>query len=73
MSCGIHLMTISQEMLKISILDMSLKITSWGINVDLPGANELKGSGLSYLWYPDLVFQTEYTPAWLFILHGHGS
>ena len=38
----IHLKTISQEMLKISILDMSLKITDLRFQPHLTGTNDLK-------------------------------
>ena len=41
MSCGIHARTIPQEMLNISMLDMSLKITYLISQSQLPGANEL--------------------------------
>ena len=37
--CGIQLRVISQEMLKISVLDRSLKITDL-IQANFPGANE---------------------------------
>ena len=36
-----HQMTISHEMLKIAILDLSLKIINLNIRVHLPGINEL--------------------------------
>ena len=41
MSCGIHQMAMSQEMFKISILDVSLKITNLRLQPHFPGANEL--------------------------------
>ena len=41
--CGILLRTVSQELLKVSIQDMSLKKTFWKLFSNLPGANELKG------------------------------
>ena len=41
MSCDIHLRAISQEMLKISIPDMLLKITTLALQPNLLGANEL--------------------------------
>ena len=40
-SYGIHLMVISQEMLKISILDISLKIIDLRLQTHFQGANEL--------------------------------
>ena len=40
-SCGIHLREISQEMLKTSILDMSLKMIDSKLQPHLPGAHEL--------------------------------
>ena len=40
-SCGIHMRVILQEMLKISIFDMRLKITNFRLQPPLPGANEL--------------------------------
>ena len=40
-SCGIHLTAISQEMHKISILDMTLKMTNWRLQQHLPEANKL--------------------------------
>ena len=40
-SCGIHLKAISQEMIKISILEMSLQITNLRSQLYLPGVNEL--------------------------------
>ena len=45
--CGIHLSTISQEMLKILILEYSLKITQSKLQPHLPGANEL----MAVLWH----------------------
>ena len=39
--CGIHLRAISHEMLKISILDVSLKITNLRLQPHFPGTNEL--------------------------------
>ena len=51
-SCGIHLRTISQEMLKMSILDMSLKIINLRLHLHLLVANEFlirtlcRGSGI---------------------------
>ena len=39
--CGFHLGMISLEMLKISILDMSFKITNQRLRSHLPGANAL--------------------------------
>ena len=41
MTSDIHLGTISQEMLEISILDVSLKIVIVRLQLHLPGANEL--------------------------------
>ena len=41
MSCGIHLRAISHEILKRSILDMSLKINNLRLHPYLSGANEL--------------------------------
>ena len=41
-SDGIHMRAISQEMLKIFLLGMSLKITNSTLQTHLPGANELK-------------------------------
>ena len=40
--CNIYLKAISQEMLKISILDMSLSNNNLRLQPYLPGANELK-------------------------------
>ena len=40
-SYGIHLKAISQEMLKISVFDMSLKMSNLRLQPHLPGANEL--------------------------------
>ena len=40
-SCGIHLRAISQERLKISMLDISLKIINLILQPHLPGNNEL--------------------------------
>ena len=40
-SCAIHMRTISQEILKISFLDMSLKIANLWLQSLLPGANDL--------------------------------
>ena len=40
-SWGIHLRAIPQQMLRIFILDMSLKITNWRLQSHLPGDNEL--------------------------------
>ena len=40
-SCGIRLRVISQEMLKIYILDMDLEITNSRLQPHLPAANEL--------------------------------
>ena len=40
--CGILLRAVSQELLKVSIQDMSLKKTFWKIFSNPPGANELK-------------------------------
>ena len=40
-SCGIHLRTISQEMFKISILDMSVKLDNLRLQLHLPRANVL--------------------------------
>ena len=37
--CGIHLVAVSQEMLQISKLYMSLKITYLKLQLHLPGAN----------------------------------
>ena len=45
-SCGIQLKVISLEQLKISILDVSLKITILRLQLHLPGANESPVSGL---------------------------
>ena len=39
--CGIHLRTISRQMLQISVLDLSLKLTDWGLHLYLQGINEL--------------------------------
>ena len=39
--CDIHLKVISQKMLKISVLHMSLKITNLKLQQHLPQANEL--------------------------------
>ena len=41
--CGIHLWAIWQEILKIPILDKSLKITNFRLQLHLTEANELKG------------------------------
>ena len=41
MTCEIHLRAISQEMFKVSIHDMNLKITNLRLQMYLPGANEL--------------------------------
>ena len=49
-SCNIHLKAISLEMLKISILDMSLKITYLRLQPHLPRANELTGSMSHTQW-----------------------
>ena len=40
-SCGIHLKAISQEMLKIAVLDIILKMTKLKLQPHLPGANKL--------------------------------
>ena len=48
-SFGIHLRTISQEMPKISILDMSLKITNWRLQSHFPWARELTYDWLLYV------------------------
>ena len=52
-SCGIPLWEISQEMLKIFILDMSTKMTNLQWHSNLPGANELILSifTLEQMWY----------------------
>ena len=42
MSCGIHMKTISQEMLKISIIDMNLKTTDLTLQPHVPGVKELR-------------------------------
>ena len=42
MYCGIHLKANSHKMLKLSIIDMSLKIRNYGLQLHLPGANELR-------------------------------
>ena len=39
-SCGIHLRLITDEMLKISLLDVSLKIIDLKLQPHLPGASE---------------------------------
>ena len=41
MSYGIHLKAISQEMCKISIPDIALKITTFTLQLYLSGASEL--------------------------------
>ena len=41
MYCGIHLRVILHEILKISIIDKSLKINILRLQVHLPGADEL--------------------------------
>ena len=48
-SCGLHMRAISQEILNIFILDMSLKITNIGLQPHLSGANELSHSGLTIM------------------------
>ena len=40
-SCNIHLRSIPYEMIKISILDVSLKIADLKLQLYLPGANKL--------------------------------
>ena len=40
-SCDIHLRANSHEMLKISTLDVSLKISNVRLHMHLPGTNEL--------------------------------
>ena len=40
--CGIHLSAVSQEIINIYILDMSLKITNLNVQLHLPGVNEFK-------------------------------
>ena len=47
---GIHLRTISQEILKISILDMCLKITSLWLQLHLLKTNELRQSWDPKIW-----------------------
>ena len=54
-SCGIHLMAISQEILRIFILDMSLKIIMSVLQLHLPGPNELTWTNV------DLFFVKSYT------------
>ena len=44
-NCGIHLRAISQEMLKIHILDMDVPITNLRLWPHLPGANEFNHWG----------------------------
>ena len=41
-SCGIHLKEIPQQMILLSILEMTLKIIDLRLQLHLPGANELK-------------------------------
>ena len=48
--CGIHLRAISEEILKISILNMSLNITNLKLQPHLPGTNELN-TGPSVMKY----------------------
>ena len=45
-----HLRVISQDMLKISILDMSLKITNSRLQLYLPGATNFKFSWCFEIW-----------------------
>ena len=62
------LRTVSQEMIKVSIQDISLKNTFWKLFPNLPGASELKAyplcqsitalSHLFILW----LFRVEYVP-----------
>ena len=56
--CGIHLRENSQEMPKISILDMSLKVTHLRLQPQLPGTNESLNWGLNYAgrWYFEMYF-----------------
>ena len=49
-SCGIHLRPFSGEMLKISIMERSLKITNLGLQAHIPRANELNTFWLTR-WY----------------------
>ena len=50
-SCGIHLRAISQQMPKISIVDVSSKITNLRLQQNLPGASDLIQSlSKCYLW-----------------------
>ena len=41
-SCGFHLRAISHDMLKITIFEISLKITDLRLQTHLPGTNEIK-------------------------------
>ena len=57
MSCGIQWRAILQEMLKISILDMCLKITNFILYLHLPEASELKFRFI-YLKYTVMMHST---------------
>ena len=59
-SCGIHLTAMLQEMLKISILDISLKISYLRLQLHLPEVSELKKFSWSYCM-PEVHFTNDFS------------
>ena len=62
-SCDIHLRTISQEMPKLIIFDMSLEITNLWLQ-HLAGASELKSHHFLIFHVSESYFGTSISPTW---------